>query len=156
MCPCNFLDEGLHRHSLRDQARSFLTHRTEQAQSGCIDSCHVPHVDFHRSAGDPRAMPGVFGFGNPGASESAFEMQATERAILPQCDSQHFGLPMSSGWNARARPQVSPPDKQLRANGLNYSAGDSRSCVLLPGSEHGASNRAVCAKPEKSTESRMA
>src|SRR5258706_841696 len=93
--PCNFLDESLHRHSLCDKARSCLIHRLEKAPPCLIDPRNLPHVDFDLSTGDGCGTPRVFGFGNPGALESACKMQAPDGAVLLNCDSQHSAFPIS-------------------------------------------------------------
>ena len=120
--PCKFLDQSLHCHSLRDKMCSCLIHRLEQAPTCVVDPSNLRHVDFDPSTGDRCGTPGVFGFRNPGALESACKMQPPEGAVLLNCDSQHFGFPGPPS-EAHVRGQVSQPCIQLSGNGLKGSAG---------------------------------
>jgi hypothetical protein len=139
--PCNFLDQSLHRHALCDKARSGLIHRPEQATPCFIDPRNLPHVDFDWSAEDRCGTPGVFGFGNPRASESPCKMQAPSGALILNCDSQHFGFPDSPS-KAHGQGQVSQLRNQLSANELKAQS-DLVIRLLIPGSGHDASNRAA-------------
>ena len=80
-------------------------------------------------------------------------MQAPYREVFLNCDSQHL-LPDIRPAKAHVRRQISPLRNQLSASGLTLSR--SRGVrLLVPGSEHDASNWAAWAATVDAMQNRV-